>query len=304
MALAFATGGLIGQVTAPRPEDRFLVINGAEVRYADFYRALEDYSGREVAERLAVETALAQEARRTGLEPSDAAVDERLRELVAERFGGDLSLYAQWMASEAMTEDAVRRRVTNELRDLAVRSQGITPTEAELRAYFEANRAKRYDRPPTVKFRQIVLASRDEAVALLAKIKAGETDFFGAALNHSLDPQAKQTGGLVGPVPVPILEEQVPAVAAALAKLGVYQAADEPVEQDGRWVLLMLAERTEGKPRPFEQVAQTVRRDYLLEKAVPENVYYRDLMARTQVDEAPPRYQVLTHLFGGGREGE
>ena len=295
--LAFTAGLLVAQTTVPAPDDTFATLDGTNVTWGEFYQRLQDYAGREISERLLIEHALRAEATKLGVEPTPQQIDERLRELVQTRFAGSVADFAEWMTRDAKTEDSLRRTVTNELRDLAVRSHGVNPTEDQLKAYFAKHQADRYDRPPMVKFRRVVLESEAKAKEVLAKIKAGETDFFGAAMNYSIDVGGQENGGLVGPVPVPFLTAQAKPVADALAKLQVYQYTEAPVEAQAQWHLLLLVERQEGKPRTYEEVQTHVFRDYLQEHAVPENEYYPKLMRQAQLSGLPARYRVLEALF-------
>jgi len=73
----------------------------------------------------------------------------------------------------------------------------MEPTDEELRAYYQDNR----DRIAVKEQRHIqmvVLPTQDQAEEVKAKIDAGEITIYEAALEHSIDPNAKQTLGDFG----------------------------------------------------------------------------------------------------------
>ncbi|MBI2297686.1 MAG: peptidyl-prolyl cis-trans isomerase [Armatimonadetes bacterium] len=290
-------GSIVGDPSLPAADAPFASVNGVSLSYGSFFDMLQDLAGREAAERLLIEEAIRQEAVRLSLDPTPEAIEARLKELVAERFDGDMVQFTGWLASEGATEESVKRRLASDIRDLSLRTQGVTVTDEELHKWYDANHEKLYDRPPLVKFRQVVTVTKEQAEDVLKKIRAGEVDFFGAAARFSVDPAAKDTGGLVGPVPEISLKEQTPALFDALSKLQVYQTTPEPVAQGDKWVILMLVERTAGKSTPYEQVVSHIRRDYLVSKAVPEDKFYPELLRKFRIDGLPSRYRAAAAAF-------
>ncbi len=72
-----------------------------------------------------------------------------------------------------------------------------TPTDEELKAYFEANK-DRITVPEMRKVQMVVLKTKEEAEDIKAKIDSGEMTMFEAARDYSIDPKAKQTLGEMG----------------------------------------------------------------------------------------------------------
>ncbi len=296
--LLLVAGTLVADSTVPGPDEAFALVNGSVLQHRDFYTALQDQAGIDTAVRVIVEASMRQEATKLGLLPTEKDVDTRLRQVIDERFGGNLAQFSEWMASSCTDETAVRRRLNNEMVDLRLRSRGVEVSEDKLKQYFLANQARRYDQPEAVRYRQVVLDTKEKANDILAKIKAGDLTFFTAAARHSVDPNAAQSGGLVGPQPLPLLMEAARPLYDALVKLQANESTPEPVEMEGKWFLLLLIERIAGKAVAYEQVAEYVRRDFLLERAVPENQYYGELMRRTDVANMPARYKAVEAQFG------
>jgi peptidyl-prolyl cis-trans isomerase SurA len=83
----------------------------------------------------------------------------------------------------------------------------VTPTDAEIRDYFDKNKANFPKRSEAVSFRQIVIAPPPKAEAkqraraladsILVELRKG-ADFAAAARRLSMDPGSKETGGEIG----------------------------------------------------------------------------------------------------------
>ena len=88
--------------------------------------------------------------------------------------------------------------------------KSVSPTESEIREYFDRNKANKAafpDRSETISFRQIVIApppkpaakerARVLADSILAELRKG-ADFVAAAKRFSMDPQTRDNGGELG----------------------------------------------------------------------------------------------------------
>ncbi len=113
--------------------------------------------------------------------------------------------YRRW------TADNIRRSFyrTRYLEHLKQRDRlkPVAPTEREMRAYFEANKGSLEQRPPTVSFKQIIVApratdaakarARAQADSIVAELRKG-ADFATAARRFSQDAGTKDKGGDLG----------------------------------------------------------------------------------------------------------
>lgn len=133
-----------------------------------------------------------------------------------QRFGGDLGLQ-QALARSGLTMAAFREeRASMIARDMLLdlfmttiqRNRKPPPvTEQELRDFLEANRAAYGRRPPTISFRQFVLAAQPSDSALLAaraladsvfELAYGGEDFATLARRFSQDASTREQGGDLG----------------------------------------------------------------------------------------------------------
>jgi parvulin-like peptidyl-prolyl isomerase len=120
---------------------------------------------------------------------------------------------SQWGSLAAYRADIMERKRRELLGQmyLDLHQGEIVPrpvSDAELREYWETNRASFGQSPETVRFEEIPVLvtpsdevrtrAREEAERVLADLRAGAIDFDAAARQHSDDPVSRDTGGDVG----------------------------------------------------------------------------------------------------------
>jgi parvulin-like peptidyl-prolyl isomerase len=141
--------------------------------------------------------------------------------------------------------------------------QGWTPSDEDLKAYFEAHKDK-ISVPEMRKVQMVVLSTKEEAEDIKQKIESGEMTIFEAARDYSIDPNAKQTLGEMGWVMrgtgFPELDEftffQEPEVLGG------------PVQSPAGWHLVKVLDVQEAQMQYLEepQTRQATLRMYLGEK--------------------------------------
>jgi len=113
--------------------------------------------------------------------------------------------YRLWLTEQQRRQLTIKE-LMNKLRG-ANKLKPVAPTEAEMRDYFERNKAAFGKRSETVSFRQIVVPppakpeakarARALADSILAELRKG-SDFAAAARRFSMDPGSKEAGGEIG----------------------------------------------------------------------------------------------------------
>lgn len=162
--------------------------------------ATEERGRSQVLQALIDRKLLAQGARAAGLTVSEAELEARLEDLAAES-GGPEALGA-WLAANGYTLEAFRQALLEEM--LAERM--VAHIVAEVPETMEQVHA-----------RHILVATRQEAEALLAELQAG-ADFADLAVTRSLDLSTRVDGGDLGWFPPGVLTvPEVEAAAFALA---------------------------------------------------------------------------------------
>jgi peptidyl-prolyl cis-trans isomerase C len=214
---------------------------------------------REVADKLVNRKLKLQEARRRGLEPDQEYVGLELAKLEAQYAGTE-----QWESdSETMLkelrvyfeEDSLLEQIDAALRRVEV------PSEAEVRAYYEANIDK-FTQPEQVRLSVILLgvpawadsatwdAARENAAGILMSIREGR-DFADAAREFSTDPSAGN-GGDMGYLHAGVLDGEL---AQVVSQLGDGEMADRPVTVLEGVVIV----RVEGRRAPQVNALKKVR---------------------------------------------
>jgi parvulin-like peptidyl-prolyl isomerase len=207
---------------------------------------------RSVLDQLIERTLILQEARRTGRLASDAAVEDRLRQ-IAQAFPSpeefDRALQQQGV-SRAELRDRVRfeltvRRILDDLRVPA-------PTDQEARAYFQAHR-EAFDEPERVRVRHVLLRTEAEARVALARLRAGES-FAQVAKELSQDPGTRDRGGEVGLVAP---GQTVPEFEQIAFRLKPGELS-EPVRTSFGYHIVQVTEKLPAKKATWEGVRQQV----------------------------------------------
>jgi parvulin-like peptidyl-prolyl isomerase len=159
------------------------------------YAALK---GRIVGE-LVKEAAETERAGKLGVHVTDAQVEQNLKTTIVDntQFKGSEAAFEKELKKEGLTRDEVLTHLRFGLVEKGAYDKLTAKYKVhdpEIKAYYEANKAQYVSRPSR-QVRAIIVKSKAEALKLLAQLKAG-ADFTTLAKQHSLDPNAKATGGL------------------------------------------------------------------------------------------------------------
>jgi peptidyl-prolyl cis-trans isomerase SurA len=175
---------------------------------------------RQVISTIVDEELLVQQAARdTAIHVTDQeiadGVEQQIRK-VRGNFSSEVDYKNELKKAGFQTPEEYRRWLTDQQRRAAfqnrlidkLRSDGklkpVTPTDAEMRSYFEANKGSLGTRPATISFRQIVVTpkaspeakarARAQADSIVLELRRG-ADFATAARRFSQDPGSREQGG-------------------------------------------------------------------------------------------------------------
>ncbi|MCB1494359.1 MAG: peptidylprolyl isomerase [Bauldia sp.] len=227
-------------------------VNGSVIPNSDIVREIQYHpaatpteSWRLAAEAMVLRVLLLDEARREGIVASPLADDRGRRE----------------------TEDEALIRV---LLEQAVHIP--SPTEAELRRYYDANVAK-FRAAELVEARHILVAARaddaagyaaaQERAEALAETLATEPDRFAELARDYSDCASSGEGGFLGQLTP---RETTPEFAAAIAGMNDGETTRHPVKTRYGFHLIRLERRIAARTLPFEAVAGRIA-EYLTERA-------------------------------------
>ncbi|HET7457221.1 MAG TPA: peptidylprolyl isomerase [Gemmatimonadaceae bacterium] len=203
------------------------VLELANVKRAQGARIPTDSAGqvefaRGIVNELVDEEVMVQKAKAEKVEVTDAdvaaSVDQQVKR-VRDQFKSDAEFRDELKRAGLGSPEEYRRSLTEQARRQALFQRGldklktdgklvpVAVSEADVTAAFEKNKATLPKRPPTIAFRQIIVApvaspaakaaARAKAESLLVEIRKGG-DFEQIAKRESMDPGSKEVGGDLG----------------------------------------------------------------------------------------------------------
>jgi parvulin-like peptidyl-prolyl isomerase len=208
----------------------------------------------EVKERLGAKvSSTSSDQRRAAV---NSLVDERIMVDKAKAIGLE-----QDPAYQARVKEYRKTRLINLHRAALVKT--MEPSDEELHAYFEANRA-RITIPEYRKVQMVVLKTEDEAKDIKDKIAAGEITMYQAAADYSVAPGARENLGEIGWVEK---GKALPGLNDVVFALGPGEVGG-PVQVGDVWHLVMVQDVREPQYTDFEdeKTRKMTRRRYLHEK--------------------------------------
>jgi peptidyl-prolyl cis-trans isomerase SurA len=188
----------------------------------------EDSAGRDAARRqilsqMVDEELLVQQAERdTTIKVTDQEVLDAVEQTVQnvrKQFTSIPDFQAQLRAAGFVSEEEWRRWLADQQRRSILQQRlieelkqkgklrPIPPSDAELRAFWEANRAQQPKRPAAISFRQIVVVPKPDSVASARALQLAESlvvalrngaNFAEVAKRHSADSASREQGGELG----------------------------------------------------------------------------------------------------------
>ena len=204
-------------------------------------------------------------AQKSKMELQSWAVDNRIREIVANNFDGDRTKLHQLLADRKISFEEWKKNIEEDLLITAMRYQQVekrvAPTPSEIRAEYEANKG-RYQTETATAVSMIILdppaQEGDESVevraAKIAKALKEGTSFASLAKTYSRDAKAAD-GGSWGKVnPVDVFRREI---VEALDKLSPGETSPMLV-LDGYGYIVRKDEQQDARALTFEEAAPYV----------------------------------------------
>src|SRR5437667_5792914 len=229
-------------LAGPRPVDRILAIVGSKPILASQVeeqlalaqskgaKIPEDSAGRDAARRqilsqMVDEDLLVQQAERdTTIKVTDQEVQDAVEQTVQnvrKQFTSIPEFQAQLRAAGFVSEEEWRRWLADQQPPAilpqrlieGLKQKGklrpIPPSDAEMRAFWESNRAQQPKRPAAISFRQIVIVPKPDSAAsaralqladslVVAPRQGGGAGFADVAKKYSADSVSREQGGALG----------------------------------------------------------------------------------------------------------
>src|SRR5438876_1455998 len=229
-----------GRAAMDRPVDRIVAVVGAKpilasqveeqlvLAQSQGAKMPEDSAGRDAARRqilsqMVDEELIVQQAERdTTIKVTEQEVQDAVEQTVQnvrKQFTSITEFKAQLRAAGFVSEEEWRRWLADQQRrsilqqrlieDLKQKGKlrPIPPTDAEMRQFWEANRAQQPKRPAAISFRQIVIVPKPDSAADVRALQLGESLVVGlrrgasfpeVAKKFSADSASREQGGELG----------------------------------------------------------------------------------------------------------
>jgi parvulin-like peptidyl-prolyl isomerase len=137
-----------------------------------------------------------QKAEELEVEVTDAQVDERLKQIKEQYFGGDEKKYAEQLEEQGLSDEQVKKDIRAQLVQEAIFNkvtEDIEVTDAEVTEFYNKNK-EQYSQPESRDVRHILVTTKAEADKLYAQLQNGG-NFEKLAKEHSKDPGSAAQGG-------------------------------------------------------------------------------------------------------------
>lgn len=217
-----------------------------------------------VLERLIEKKLIDQKIKELNIKVSEEEIRQAIDDVKKQNNMASQDVLVSALASQGLSFEQYRAQLQEQLEKLKLVSMEVRSKilvgEAEMRDYYDANRAK-YTEDETFRARHIFFKTSEKAPAeeikramttslmVLAEAKSGK-DFAELARQYSEDPAARKDGGNLGLFKK---GDMMPELELAIMAMKPGDVSDLVYTPSG-FHIVKLEERIAGKPKPFESV--------------------------------------------------
>lgn len=234
-------------------------VNGVNISKDRLYDELVLAGGAATLDNLITQELIAQEAKAASVTVTDADVTAEI-DLIKKSFGSEEEFNAT-LAQYGMTLESLEKDTKVNLTIRKILEPQTDVTDAEIQQFYDENKAS-LGTPEQVQASHILVATKEEADAILAELKQG-ADFATLAKEKSTDPGSKDKGGDLGffgkGAMVPEFEE------AAFA-LKVNELSGVVQTEHGFHIIKKTAEKAAVVPT-FEEKKEEIRKQLVATEA-------------------------------------
>lgn len=248
--------------------DTVASVNGVVIYAPDFHNRVESVAGTQVLGQMLNEEMIRQFAKTVGALPSEAQVEARFKEI------SGLPTYGPYLVASHKSEDDVKKDIRFELTQANILGNGQTATDAEIRAYYDANADRqnpkaRFFTPDTTTISVIITPVEEDARKAVSELHQG-ADFAAVAKTYSKDPSSRQGGVLPAVQRGRSNASRVPGLEQATFGLSAGQQLG-PRKFAGAWWIIRCLDKKPEHLLPFEQVKDECRIAVLTSKGANAN---------------------------------
>ncbi len=243
-----------------------------------------------------------------GVAPTQAEVDQQYANIKMIQEARSTKPFDQALTDAGLTPDVFKDlQVKPQLAELKLLTKGATVSDADIQAFYNANKDKAFTKPARVHIQRIVSGTLDQAQQIAKAIAGGQT--FGSQVAQSLDkttpdgdvpqwipldPAPPSLSSLIGPIKTAAVGSVTPPITVA-----------GPNGQKTYWLVKVVDRVDKKEVLPLDQVKDLIRAQLLQQKAQADPAAQqsfqsevRDFQSAVKITAAPEYasvVQTLTH---------
>ena len=253
VVLALVILGAAAVIISMQIDPTVAVVNGDKIKRGDLYSVMYMQSGNEALDFLVEAQLISQEGKRRGLTIGEKEIDEEIKSIIDEYYGGEKEQFDAFVELQNISLDFLRSNIRRDLLLEKIIEDDLKISDEEAREYFKENQQV-FDIPEEVKARHILVETKKEAQKVISRLEKGE-DFAELAGELSLDPGSRDEGGDLGFFTRNVMAEEFEKVAFD-QKDGAVSA---PVKTMHGYHIIETLEHKKGRKVTFDEVADDVK---------------------------------------------
>ncbi|SFI54340.1 foldase protein PrsA [Paenibacillus sp. UNC496MF] len=252
-------------------------VNGVSITKDQLYDAMAKLGGAQTMDNLIQDELIKQEADKKNIVISDADVDKEIAN-IKKRFPSEAE-FESALQQSGMTLDDLKAQTPMQLRIRKILEPQAQVTDKDVEDYFNQNKAQ-YDQPEEVKASHILVATKEEADAIIKQLEGG-ADFAALAKEKSTDTGSKDNGGDLGFFGKGAMD---PAFEKAAFALKVGEMTKEPVKSQYGYHIIKVTDRHEAKASTLAEKKDEIK-EQLIQSKVSDlsTAWLDDLKKKSQI---------------------
>ncbi|GGF84884.1 hypothetical protein GCM10010912_32640 [Paenibacillus albidus] len=234
-------------------------VNGEDITQAQLYDKLVEAGGETTLQSLITETLVSQEAKKANVTVTDADINQELEDLRTQ-FGGEEAFQAA-LAQSGMTVDDLKKQMPLQVELRKILEPQVKLTDEDIQKYYDENKAT-FNTPEQVRASHILVATKEEADAILKQLKDG-ADFAKLASEKSTDTASKANGGDLNFF---AKEAMVPEFSDAAFKMKVGETSSAAVKSEFGYHIIKVTDRKEAKNYTLDEKKEEIKKTLTSQK--------------------------------------
>ncbi|SFL23243.1 foldase protein PrsA [Paenibacillus sp. 1_12] len=233
-------------------------VNGISIAKEQLYNAVMEADGKKALQNLIDQELIQQEAQKAGVHVEQTEIDSALESTKGQFSTEDE--FNQALDNYGMTLASLKQNLQTQLTIEKILEPQVTVTDDEIKKYYDEN-LETLKTPEQVKASHILVATKEEAEAILQELKNGG-DFSAIAQEKSLDTATKSQGGDLNYFAKGEMEEPFETAAFKL-EIG---ALSDVIQSTNGFHIIKVADHKQAYTPTLEEKKEEIRKTVTKEK--------------------------------------